>query len=100
MDCFPLKGFNHVTNIGVLICDLFVEAFAQGVQSFGSTLCTRTWYQSVYEEPLLVLIKIWNRCCQNFEMVSISGVSMHFWPMGVVPLCPECRFHWEIVFFY
>ena len=24
MDCFPLEGFNHVTNIGVLICDIFV----------------------------------------------------------------------------
>ena len=24
VDCFPLEGFNNVTNIGVLICDLFM----------------------------------------------------------------------------
>ena len=34
------------------------EVVAQGVRSFGSTLCTQTWYQSVYEESLSVLIKI------------------------------------------
>ena len=65
------------------------EAVSQGVQSFGSTLCTRTWYQSVYEESLLVLIKIWNRCCWNFERVSGSWFSVHFWTMEVVPLCPS-----------
>ena len=78
MDYFPLKGFNHVTKNGVLICDLFVCMDVLGVRSFESTMCTRTWYQSVYEEPLLVLIKIWNRCCRKFERVSGSGFSMHF----------------------
>ena len=33
------------------------EAFVLGVRSFGSTLCTLTWYQSFYEEPLL--LKLW-----------------------------------------
>ena len=42
MDYFPLEGFNHVTNIGVLIYDLLCEVVAEGVQSFGSTLCTQT----------------------------------------------------------
>ena len=74
------------------------EAVSKGVQSFGSTLCTRTWYQSIYEEPLSVLI-IWNRCCRNFERVSGSRFFVHFFPMGVVPLHPEHLFHWEIVFF-
>ena len=98
MDCFPLEGFNHMTNIGVLICDLFVRTVAQGVWSFGSTLCTRTWYQSFYEELPSVLIKIWIRCCRNFERVYGSRFSMHFLPVGVVTLRPERRFHWEIVF--
>ena len=70
------------------------EVVSLGVRSFGSTLCTQTWYQSVYEEPLPVLIKIWNRCCRNFERVSGSEVSVHLWPMGAVPLHPERCFHW------
>ena len=74
------------------------ESFAQGVRSFGINLCTRTWYQSFYEEPLLVLIKIWNRCCRNFERFFGSGFSMHLWPMGGVPLRLEHHFYWEIVF--
>ena len=75
------------------------EVVSLSVQSFGSTLCTRTWYQSVYEEPLSVLIKIWNRCCRKFERVFGFGFSMHLWHVGAVPLRPECRFHWKIVFF-
>ena len=51
-----------------------------------------------YEEPFSALIKIWNRCYRNFERVSSYGFSVHLWPMGDIPLCPECRFHWEIVF--
>src|SRR5712692_7616938 len=47
-----------------MIC--LCEAAILGVRCFGSTLCTLTWYQSFYEEPLSVLIKIWNRCCRNF----------------------------------
>ena len=74
------------------------EADFQGVRSFGSTLCTRTWYQSFYEESLSVLIKIWNRCYRNFERVSSSRFSIHFWPLGAIPLRPEHHFHWEIVF--
>ena len=74
------------------------EAVSEGVRSFGSTLCTRTWYQSVYEEPLSVLIKIWNRCCRNFERVFGSRFFVHFWPMGAASLHPENRFYWEIVF--
>ena len=93
MDCFSLEGFNHVTNISVLICDILCEVVSLGVRSFVSILCTQTWYQSVYEEPLSVLIKIWNQCCRNFERVSGSGFSVHFWPMGAIPLCPEHRFH-------
>ena len=98
VDCFPLKGFNHVTNIGVLICDILCEVVALGVQYFGSTLCTRTWYQSVYEEPLSVLIKIWNRCCRKFEKVSSSIFFVHLWPMGAITLCLKHCFHYEIVF--
>ena len=56
-----------------------------------------TWYQSVYEEPLSVLIKIWNQCFRNFERVSISGVSMLLCTMEAIPLHSEHRFHWEIV---
>ena len=52
----------------------------------------------LYEETLSVLIKIWNRCCRNFERVSGSGFTVNLWPVGAVPLRPECRFHWEIVF--
>ena len=74
------------------------EVVAEGVRSFGSTLCTQTWYQSVYEEPLSVLIKIWNRRCRNFEWVSGSRVYVHLWHVGAIPLHLECRFHWEIVF--
>ena len=74
------------------------EAVAEGVRSFGSTLCTQAWYQSFYEEPPSVLIKIWNRCCRNFKRVSGFLVSMHLWDMGDIPLHPECRFHCEIVF--
>ena len=43
------------------------EAVAQGVRYFWSTLCTRTWYQSFYEESLSVLIKIWNRVAETFK---------------------------------
>ena len=46
------------------------EVVSLGVWSFGSTLCTLTWYQNFYEESLSVLIKIWNRCCRKFERVS------------------------------
>ena len=74
------------------------EVVAEGVRSFRSTLCTRTWSQSFYEEPLSILIKIWNQCCRNFEMVSGSGIFVHLWPMGAIPLHLEHRFHWEIVF--
>ena len=74
------------------------EVVSQGVQSFGSTVCTRTWYPSFYEELLLVLIKIWNRCWRNFERVSVSRFYVHLWPMGAIPLHLEHRFHWEIVF--
>ena len=98
MGCFPLEGFNHVTNIGCWSMIYLCEVISQGVWSFGSTLCTQTWYQSVYEEPLSVLIKIWNRCCQNFERVSGPGFSMHLWPMGAVPLHLGHRLQWEIVF--
>ena len=52
----------------------------------------------LYEEPLSVLIKIWNRCCQNFEKVSGFRFYVHLWPVEVVPLHPKHRFHWEIVF--
>ena len=76
------------------------EVVSLGVRSFGTTMCTRTWYPIVYEEPLPVLIKIWNRCCRNFERVSGSGVSMHLWPVGAVPLRLEHRFQWEIVSFH
>ena len=61
-------------------------------------MCTRTWYHSVYEEPLSVLIKIENRCCRNFERVFGSRFSVHLWHVGAIPLRLECRFHWEIVF--
>ena len=71
---------------------------ALGVQSFGSTLCTRTWYQSIYEEPLPFVIKIWNQCCGKFEMVSGSGFFVHLYLMGVVSLRLNRRFHWKIVF--
>ena len=74
------------------------EVVAQSVRSFGSMMCTQTWYQSIYEEPLSVLIKLWNRCCQKFEMVSGHEFSMHLWTMGAFPLHLEYRFHWEIVF--
>ena len=74
------------------------EVVVLGVRSLGSTLCTLTWYQSFYEEPLSVLIKIWNRCCRNFERVSGYGFFVHFLPMGAVPLCLEHHFHWKIVF--
>ena len=63
------------------------EAIVLGVQSFGSTLCILTWYQSFYEEPLSVLIKIWNQCCRNFEMVVGSGFSVHLWLVGAVFHC-------------
>ena len=96
MNCFPLEGFNHVTNIGVLI--YLCEVASQGVRYFGSTLCTRTWYESVYEEPLSVLIKSWNWCCLNFERVSGFGFSMDLCPVEVVPFSSERRFHWEIIF--
>ena len=74
------------------------EVVAEGVWYFGSILCTRTWYQSFYEEPLSILIKIWNRCCWNFERVFGSGFSMNLWLVGGVPLCFEHCFHLEIVF--
>ena len=74
------------------------EVVSLGVWPFGSTLCTWIWYQSVYEEPLSVLIKIWNQCCRKFERVYGSGVSVHLWPVEVVPLHLELRFHLEIVF--
>ena len=74
------------------------EVVSIGVQYFGSTLCTRTWYQSVYEEPLSVLIKIWNRCCWKSKRVFGFGFSVHLWPVGAVPLRPKRRFHWEIFF--
>ena len=79
-----------------MIC--LCEVVAQGVQYFGSTICTQKWYQSVYEEPLSVLIKIWNQCCRNFERVSGSRIYMHLWAMGGVSLRPKHRFHWEIFF--
>ena len=72
------------------------EAVAKGVWSFG--LCTWTWYQSFYEEPLSVLIKIRNRCCRNFKRVFGSVLFLHFWPMGAVPLHLERCSHREIVF--
>ena len=74
------------------------EVISQGVWYFGSTLCTWTWYQSIYEEPLLVLIKIWNWCFWNFERVSSSRFFVHLWHVGAIPLHLECHFHWEIVF--
>ena len=74
------------------------EAITQGVWSFGSTLCTRTWYQSFYEEPLSILIKIWNWCCRKFEMVSSSIFFVHLWLMRAITLRPKRCFHWEIVF--
>ena len=40
MDCFPLKGFNHVINIGVLIYDLFVWS--------GIWRCSIFWEHPVY----------------------------------------------------
>ena len=82
----------------MLIYDLFVWVVVLGVWYFGNTLCTQTWYQSFYEESLSILIKIWNRCCQNFERVSGSRFFVHLWPMGAVALRPERHFHWEIVF--
>ena len=74
------------------------EVVALGVQSFESTPCTQTRDLSVYEESLSVLIKIWIRCCRNFERVSGFRVYVHLWPMGAVPLRSECHFQWEIVF--
>ena len=74
------------------------EVVAEGVRSFGSTMCSWTWYQSFYEELLSVLIKIWNRCCWNFERVSGSRFFVHLWPVGAIPLHLENRFHLEIVF--
>ena len=74
------------------------EAVSKGVQSFEITLCARTWYQRFYEELLLVLIKIWNRCYRNFERVSGSRFSVHFCLVGAIPLHPEFRFHLETVF--
>ena len=35
---------------------------------------------------------------RNFERVSDSGIFVHLWPMGGVPLRSEYRFHLEIVF--
>ena len=74
------------------------EVVALGVWSFGSTMCTWKWYKSVYEEPLSVLIKIWNRCCRNFGRFFGFVFSMHLWPMEAIPLHLEHCFHWEIVF--
>ena len=74
------------------------EMIAEGVWYFESTLCTWTWYQSVYEELLSVLIKIWNRCCQKFERGFGSGFFVHLWSMGAIALCPKRCFHWEINF--
>ena len=73
------------------------EVVSKGFQYFGSTMWSWTWYQSFYEEPILVLIKIWNRCCQKFERVSGSRFSVHLWPMEVVPLRSERHLYWEIV---
>ena len=74
------------------------EVVALGVQSFGSTLCIRTWYQSIYEESLSIFIMFWNRCCWNFERVFGSIFFVHLFPMGSIPLCSKHRFHWEIFF--
>ena len=98
MECFLFEGLNHVKTSVCLSVIYLYEVVSLGVRSFGSTLCTQTWYQIVYEEPLSVLIKIWNRCCRNFERVFGSIFSMHFWPMEVVPLHPEHHLHLEIVF--
>ena len=49
MDCFPLEGFNHVTNIGVLICDLFAWS--------DCSRCLVFWEYPVY--PNMVSERLW-----------------------------------------
>ena len=49
MDCFPLEGFNHVTNIGVLIWDLFVWS--------GCSRCSVFWEYPMY--PNMVSDRLW-----------------------------------------
>ena len=99
MDYFPLEGFNHMINIGLLICDSFVWS--------GCSRCSVFWEYLVY--PNMVsehvwrvasgLIKVWNRCCRNFERVFGLGFSMNLWHVRAIPLRPEHLFYWKIVFF-
>ena len=46
--------------------------------------------------------RFWSRSgtgvAETFLRVSGSGFSVHLWAVGAVPLRPERRFHWEIVF--
>ena len=62
MDCFPLKGFNHMTNIGVLIYDLFMWS--------GIWRCSVFWEYPVY--PSMVSKLLWRATFgfnQDLELV-------------------------------
>ena len=49
MDCFPLEGFNHVTKISVLICDLFVWSGCSRCSVWSGCLrCSVFWEYPVY----------------------------------------------------
>ena len=68
MDCFPLEGFNHMTNIGALICDLFVWSGCWRFSVF--------WEYLVY--PNMVPEHLW-RAAFGFDQ-------------DLKPVCCSCNF--------
>ena len=72
MDCFPLDGFNHVTNIGVLICDLFVLS--------GCSRCLVFWDYPVPRHKMAQ-----NGCVKSTRGVIRPSSSLCCSPIVLVP---------------
>ena len=71
MDCFPLEGFNHMTNIDVLICDSFVYS--------GFSWCSVLWEYPVYpikdNFPTPIIDQIINACSRHESFSFMDGFS-------------------------
>ena len=59
---FPRRGFTR-ENIGVLIFDLVMWVVTEGVCPLLEYLFFWTWYQSLFEDPLLLKIEILKPSC-------------------------------------
>ena len=74
------------------------EAVSQGVRFLGVPCVPKHGIRAFMKSLFCFLSRSGTGVAETLKGFLVFGFSMHFLPMGAVPLRPEHRFHLEIVF--